>query len=349
MARFSLDDVELPIVQAPMAGGPSTPALAGAVAEAGALAFLASAYVPVEKVRSDIAELRVLTDRPFGVNIFVPSDPSSDRGALERYAAEVAADAERYGVRLGEPAYADDGYEAKLDLLVTERVPLVSFTFGSPPREAVDRLHDAGAAVWATVTSVAEARIAQGAGADGLVVQGVEAGGHRGTFDAAPGDIGLLALLQLVRAEVDLPLIATGGIVTGEGVAAVLAAGARAAQIGTALMLAPEAGTLPVHRRAFDGGEPTALTRAFSGRSGRGIVNRFMRDHPDAPEAFPEVTAMVNPVRAAARQAGDPDAINLWAGQAYPLARSIPAAEVVRSLAAEAREALAAAAKNFGP
>ena len=199
-----------------------------------------------------------------------------------------------------------------------------------------------------TVTTPAEAVAAQQAGADALVVQGVEAGGHRGSFDdAAPGEIGLLALLQLVDAAVDLPLIATGGLATGRAVAAVLVAGAAAAQLGTAFMRTPEAATSAPHRRALAGDAPTALTRAFSGRTARGVVNRFLVEHgPGAPSAYPDVHHVTAPLRAAARERDDPDGINLWAGQAYPLAAEARAADIVRTLAAEAREALRAGARR---
>jgi nitronate monooxygenase len=181
-------------------------------------------------------------------------------------------------------------------------------------------------------------------GADALVVQGVEAGGHRGSFDdEAPGDIGLLALLQLVRAAVDQPLVATGGIATGAGVAAVLAAGASAAALGSAFMLTPEAATSAAHRAALQGDGRTALTRAFTGRLARGIENRFMREHPDAPRGYPDVHHVTAPIRAAARERGDAEAINLWAGQAYELATAEPAGDLVRRLSAEARAALDAA------
>ena len=193
-----------------------------------------------------------------------------------------------------------------------------------------------------TVTTPAEARQAAEAGADALVVQGVEAGGHRATFDdAAPGEIGLLALLQLVRAAVDLPLVATGGIATGRAVAAVLAAGAAAAQLGTAFMLCDEAATAPAHRAAIAGDGDTALTRAFTGRSARGIVNRWMREHEaEAPSAYPDVHHLTPKIRAAAREQGDADGFHLWAGQAHALASTGPAGELVRRLAAEARDAL---------
>ena len=193
-----------------------------------------------------------------------------------------------------------------------------------------------------TVTTPAEAREAAAAGADALVVQGVEAGGHRATFDdAAPGEIGLLALLQLVRDAVDLPLVATGGIATGRAIAAVLVAGAAAAQLGTAFMLCDEAATAPAHRDAIASGGDTALTRAFTGRSARGVVNRWMREHDAvAPRAYPDVHHLTAKIRAAAREQGDPDGFHLWAGQAHALATGGPAGDLVRRLAAEADEAI---------
>jgi nitronate monooxygenase len=348
-ARFSPADLEQPIVQAPMAGGPSTAGLAVAVAEAGGLGFLAAGYRGADAVRADIAELRERTDRPFGVNLFVPPAAAPDRAAVERYAARLGAEAERYGATLGDPRHDDDGWEDKLALVADERVAVVSFTFGCPAPAVVERLHEAGAAVWVTVTTAEEAVTARDAGADALVVQGAEAGGHRASFDdERPGSIGLLALLQLVAAAVDLPLVATGGLVTGRAVAAVLAAGASAAQLGTALMLTPEAATSPPHREALRGDADTALTRAFSGRTARGLVNRFLREHgAAAPSAYPEVHHLTSPLRAAARERGDADGINLWAGQAYALAQDAAAAEIVRRVAADARRALAEAARRF--
>jgi nitronate monooxygenase len=331
-----LDGLEHPIVQAPMGGGPSTPALAAAVAEAGGLGFLAAGYRPVDAVRADIEGLRALTGRPFGVNLFAPPAPAAD--AVEGFADELRGEAERYGAPVGEPRHDDDGWEAKLALMRVLEVPVVSFTFGCPAPAELDGL----AETWVTVTTPDEARAAAAAGADALVVQGVEAGGHRGSFDdGAPGEIGLLALLQLVRAAVDLPLVATGGIATGRAVAAVLAAGAAAAQLGTAFMLCPEAATAPAHRDAIAGAGETALTRAFTGRTARGIVNRWMREHgPRAPSAYPDVHHLTAKIRAAAREQGDPDGFHLWAGQAHELAEPVPAGELVRRLAADAREAL---------
>jgi nitronate monooxygenase len=336
-----LDTLEHPIVQAPMGGGPSTPELAAAVAEAGGLGFLAAGYRPIAAVREDVATLRRLTRRPFGLNVFAPPGPAGDPAALARYAAELRDEAARQGVVPGAPRHDDDGYEAKLALAVEERVPVVSFTFGCPAREVMARLRAAGAEVWATVTTPAEAAIATQAGADVLVAQGVEAGGHRASFDDDhPGEVGLLPLLQLVRTATALPVVATGGIATGHGVAAVLAAGAAAAQLGTAFMLVPEAGTSPAHREALAWDRPTRLTRAFTGRTARGIENRFMREHEaGAPRAYPEVHHLTAPLRAAARERGDAEGFHLWAGQAHRLAEPLPAGELVRRLARAARAA----------
>jgi nitronate monooxygenase len=312
-----------------MGGGPGTPMLAAAVSDAGGLGFLAAGYKTADAVRADIRELRELTDRPFGVNVFVPSEPA-DPAAVERYAETLRPEAARYGTALGEPRHDDDGWEEKLAVVAEERVPVVSFTFGCPPAAILERLEQA----WVTVTSPAEAAVAEQAGAHVLVVQGIEAGAHRGSFkDEEAGGLGLIALLQLVRMTAEVPLVASGGLMTAPAVAAVLAAGAGAAQLGTAFLLAPEAGTSQTHRAALAGDAETALTRAFTGRTARGIVNRFMREHgADAPRAYPEVHHLTAPLRAAARERGDPGAVNLWAGQGYALARELPAAELVREL-----------------
>jgi nitronate monooxygenase len=348
-SRFSPLELEQPIVQGPMAGGNSTPALAAAVSGAGGLGFLAAGYKTAEAVGAEIEELRGLTDRPYGVNLFVPSERAAPPALVERYAASLGEEAERYGVALGEPRHDDDDWQAKLALVVEARVPVVSFTFGCPAPGVVAELRRAGAAVWVTVTTAEEARVAERAGADALVVQGVEAGAHRGSFDNdAPGDVALLPLLQLVAAAVDLPLVASGGLARGRAVAGVLAAGAAAAQLGTAFLLTPEAGTSAAHRQALGGDADTALTRAFSGRTARGLVNRFLREHgEDAPSAYPEVHHLTTPIRAAARERGDPDGLNLWAGQAYSLTEELPASELVRRLGEEARAALGETARRL--
>ncbi|ALU38836.1 hypothetical protein AS188_02710 [Kocuria flava] len=344
-ARFRLSDLRLPVVGAPMAGGPSTPALAAAVTGAGGLGFLAAGYRPVDRLAADVEEVRGRTDGPFGVNLFVPDPaaghPGADlRRAVEDYRRALAPEAERLGAELPavDPA-DDDAWAEKLELVERLRVPVVSFTFGLPPQEVLSRLAAAGCTTAVTVASVPEAVDSARAGADLLVVQGPEAGGHRGTHrvDAVPGEEPLPALLGAVRAAVDVPLVAAGGIASARDAAALLDAGAAAVQVGTLLLRTPEAGTSAPYREALASGRysGTAVTRAFSGRCARGLRNGFLERYTHmAPAAYPQVNQLTKPLRAAAARAGDPEAIALWAGTGSAAAREAPAAEVVRELVA---------------
>lgn len=337
-----LDNVRTPIVLAPMAGGPSTPELAAAVGEAGGLGFLAAGYLSAADTAARIATLRELTETPFGVNLFVPGAPTPP----EHFAAYLDRLSRRFP--LGEARFDADAWDEKLDLLTAEPVAVVSCTFGCPSEAEIERLHRAGSEVWVTVTSVPEARVAAETGADVLIAQGAEGGGHRGGFADRPEEdvadpLTTLALVQLVHAAVETPVVAAGGIATGAGIAAVLAAGAAAAQLGTAFLRCPEAGTSALHRDALEIETPTMLTRAFSGRRARGLRNQFMLDNPDAPAAYPEIHYATGPLRAEARAADNPDAVNLWAGQAHTLAEAVPAADLVRKLTEEAKAALQSA------
>ena len=346
-----LEGLVAPIVQAPMAGGPSTPALSAAVARGGGLGFLAAGYLTAERLGSDIATLRVDVGR-FGVNVFVGGAGPADPAAVAAYADRLQIECERAGVELGDPRFDDDGFTEKIELLCSDPVAVVSFTFGIPPGSVIDRLQSVGSEVWLTVTSPEEAAEAATAGADALVVQGVEAGGHRGVFvdDESQSELTLLAALQLVREETDLPLVAAGSIMTGAGLAAVLAGGARAGQVGTAYLCTPEAGTSEPQRGATGSGAPTVLTRAFSGRTARGIRNRLADEYGrDAPDAYPEVHHLTSPLRAHGRAVGDPDLINLWAGQAHRLAGGVPAEELTRRLAEEAADAIASCVNSRRP
>ena len=334
-----------------MAGGPSTPELAVAVCEAGGLGFLAGAYLTGERLREQIAQVRAGTDAPFGVNLFVPGPREVDERALAAYLERVAELAREQGAEMGEPRWDDDHWDDKLAVLAEERVAAVSFTFGLPTDAALEAVRSAGSELWVTVTDPTAALAAVERGADVLVVQGVEAGGHQSTFADlidGPEGLGLLALLRLVAAETDLPLVAAGGISDGGAVAAVLAAGASAAQVGTAFLLSPEAATTAAHRAAIIKGGATGLTRAFSGRPARGIVNRFQAEYSaGAPTAFPHVHYATAPLRAAARERGDAESFNLWAGQAHRLARAEPAADTVRRLSSEAAAALGRATRRL--
>lgn len=341
---FHPDDLRLPIIQAPMAGGPGTTALAAAVCRAGGLGFVAAGYQAPERLAAQIAELRTLTGAPFGVNVFVPQ-PAVDPHRIDAYRAELATEAERHGVRLPDPDPHDtDHWEAKTRMLLDDPVPVVSFTFGTPPRDLVDRLRQAGTWVVTTVTSVHEARSAASLGVDALCVQGPEAGGHRGTFDpyAEPGTTSLLHLLDAIRQVTDLPLIAAGGMTTGSGIAAALEHGARAVQLGTAYLRTPEAGTHPAWRAALadESFSATVVTRAFSGRPARGLKNRFINaHHATAPVGYPLVNQLTKPLRAAAAARGDAHGLSLWAGTGYRDAAEAPAETLTIRLWQDARRA----------
>lgn len=323
------------IVLAPLAGGPSTPELAAAVSNAGGLGFLGGAYLAPEQLREQLAVARRLTSGPLGVNLFVLRDRPVDQAAVTAYAKELEPEARRLGVQLGEPHYDDDAFDAKLEIALDAGVEVVSFTFGCPAASVIARVRRSGVAVWLTVTSSEEARAASTGGADALVVQGPEAGGHRGTWeDRDDGDVPLLELVEAIAARECVPLIAAGGIADRKGVLAALAVGATAVQVGTAFLLCPEAGTGDAYRRALAAGGETGVTRAFTGRRGRGLVNAFMRAHDGAPSAYPHVHHLTSPLRAAARSAGDANGFNLWAGTNVALIGAEPAADVVARLRA---------------
>ncbi|GAA2477367.1 nitronate monooxygenase [Streptomyces gobitricini] len=343
MSSALTDLCRYPIVQAPMAGGASCPQLAAAVSEAGGLGFLAAGYKTADGMYQEIKRLRGLTSRPFGVNLFMPQPGHADPAAVDVYRHQLAGEATWYDTPLGDPdAGRDDGYEAKLAILLDDPVPMVSFTFGCPTRDTVAAFARAGTLTVVTVTSPEEAEAAQQAGADAVCVQGVEAGGHQGTHRDDPetggSGTGLLSLIALVKEAVPLPIVAAGGLMRGSQIAAALAAGAEAAQLGTAFLVCPESGAQPLHKQAMT--NPlfvrTELTRAFSGRPARGLVNRFMHEHgPYAPAAYPEVHHLTSGLRKAAAAAGDPQGMALWAGQGHRMARELPAGRLVEVLGAE--------------
>jgi nitronate monooxygenase len=322
-----------------MAGGPSTPALAAAVSDAGGLGFLAAGYRTAEAMGDDIARLRKLTTAPFGVNVFVPQAAEVDEAAVAAYLAGLRPEADEFGVDLV-PSWDDDGWQDKLDRLVSKPVPVVSFTFGCPEASVVAQLQRAGSRVVITVTTPEEARLAADVGANAVAAQGIEAGGHQGTFsDDLPLEAGvrLADLVPAVGEVVDVPIIGAGGLTTGADVARVVRCGAIAAQVGTALLRSHESGALALHKaaladRQFQG---TAVTRAFSGRRARGLNNRFMGAHPDAPSAYPQINNATRALRREATRRGDPHAVNLWAGEGYALAEDRPAAAIITRIGRE--------------
>lgn len=350
MSSALTDLCRYPIVQAPMAGGVSCPQLVAAVAEAGGLGFLAAGYKTADGMYNDVKQVRGLTGQPFGVNLFMPQPDIADPSAVEVYRHQLAGESTWYETPLGDTeSGGDDGYEAKLAILLDDPVPVVSFTFGCPTRDTLDAFAAVGTYTVVTVTSPEEAQAAQWAGADAVCAQGIEAGGHQSTHrDDAQADgigTGLLCLVTQVCETVQIPVIAAGGLMRGSQIAAVLAAGAAAAQLGTAFVICPESGAQLLHKQALT--NPlfvrTTLTRAFSGRPTRGLFNRFVREHgPYAPAAYPQVHQLTAPVRKVAAKAGDAQGMALWAGQGHRMARELPAGRLVSLLAEELDAARAA-------
>jgi nitronate monooxygenase len=344
--------IEHAIVQAPMAGGPTTTALVAAVSNAGGLGSLGAAYLSPGKLREQVREIRTLTDRPFNVNLFVPSAFEVDPEGVGRANELLAPYREELGIRSpGIPSSFEEDFDDQLEVIIEERVPVFSFTFGSLAPELVGRLKDNGTKVVGTATTVREGLRLEEDGVDVVVAQGSEAGGHRGTFLGDFGDalIGTMALVPQMVDALSVPVVASGGIMDGRGLAAALVLGAGAAQMGTAFLACEESGAHPEFKRAVlqaaeDG---TAITRAFSGRPARGIKNRFLIEvgaNEQGLAPFPVQNALTRDVRAAAQEQDRPEFMSLWAGQAARLARRTTAADLVRETAEEADAVLAAAA-----
>ncbi|HEX9832129.1 MAG TPA: nitronate monooxygenase [Mycobacterium sp.] len=337
MSPFDLRGLAVPIIVAPMAGGPSTPELAAAGTNAGGLGFVPAGYLTAEVFADRVTKARQLTTGPIGANLFAPQPSAGTPAAIEAYAAALAPEAERYGVALGAPRFDDDAWAAKLDVLLDLRPEVASFTFGVPSAGECKRLRDAGIANVGTVTTLSEARAAVAAGVDVLAAQGPSAGGHRGTFDPAaqPATEPLEQLLAALTAAVDVPVIAAGGLSTADDIRRVMQAGAVAVQLGTAFLLADEAGSSPVHRAALTDPQltETIVTKAFSGRYARGLRNRFVNDHEaEAPFGYPEIHYLTSPVRAASVRAGDPHGVNVWAGTGFRDAKAGAVAEIIENL-----------------
>ncbi len=323
-----LIELAVPIIAAPMAGGPSTPALVSAAARAGGLGFLAGGYQSPAALASQINAVRA-DGVPFGVNLFVPNPLPVGGAALRRYAEAVQVEADLFGIALSgdEPVEDDDRWYDKVALLLAEPVPLVSFTFAIPDRTVIAALRAAGTVVVQTVTSVAEARAAAEAGVDALAVQASAAGGHSGTSTPllpSPA-VPLVELVAQIRAVTTVPLLAAGGLAVPEDIAPVLQAGADAVVLGTVLLRTDEAGTSPTHRAALADPARTAtvVTHAFTGRPARALRNGFTdRYDPVAPYGYPAVHHLTSPLRRAAAAAGDPERLHLWAGTGFRQARA---------------------------
>lgn len=332
--------LEHPVVLAPLGGESASAKLVAAVSEAGGLGILGAAYMTPARITEVIAEIRALTARPFGVNLFCPQPWQRDAGReaafvgqLARYHAELGIDAPQM------PERFEEDFESQFAAVRAASVPVFSFTFGDLGAERIEALQDEGIEVWGTATQVREAVHLADLGVDAIVAQGAEAGAHRGTFMGSrdEGLVGTMALVPQVADAVDVPVIAAGGIADARGVRAAQALGASAAAAGTVFLLADECPISAAYREALQQGQDheTVLTRAFSGRWARGLDNRFMREYAGAelPD-FPIPNALTRPLRQAAGKAGRSEFLSLWAGQSVALAECAPAAQIVKKLAA---------------
>jgi nitronate monooxygenase len=350
--------VRLPIIQAPMAGGPSSQELVAACSAAGALGCFGFAYTQPADMEKQAAWVRATTPLPFLVNLFASPQPGEISAAAQRSALEAVA---RYYVEFGmpipepvSPPYAPD-FEAQL--AAVERIRPKAFTshLAALPPDWLRRFQAAGILIGGSATNIAEAKELESLGVDFIIAQGGEAGGHRGTWLRDPYDAltGTLALTRLIVREVRVPVVAAGGIMDGAGIAAVLALGAEAAQLGTAFIPCPESGASPVHKQALLAAreDDTRITEKFSGKPARGLVNRFITEMAEAPQLpFPAQNSITGKLRQASARAGRPDCIAMWAGQGVPLSRALPAAELIERLEAETLEAIRrTAALTAGP
>lgn len=338
--------IRLPIIQAPMAGGVTTPDLVAAVSQAGALGSFGFAYMQPEAMQRDATLVRDRTKAPFNVNLFLSKNP----GAIDPNTQRAALDAvgpyfEELGLKRPnpvQPPYGPD-QQSQLDAVEEIRPAVLTCHLGELDAKRLARMRALGIRVGSSATCVAEAKHLESLGVDFIIAQGGEAGGHRGTYLRDPYECmtGTLALVRLIVKAVRVPVVAAGGIMDGAGIAAVLALGAEAAQLGTAFLTCAESGAPAVHKKAILAArdDDTLITEKFSGKPARGIVNRYIREMRDAPVLpFPAQNALTGPLRAAAARAGNADFPSLWAGQAAPLARELPAAELVATLANETTE-----------
>jgi nitronate monooxygenase len=353
MQRFrelaSMMAVEHAIILAPMAGGTSTPALVAAVSNAGGLGSLGAGYMTPDDIAKAIAEIHQRTDKPFAVNLFSGGYDGTGSSNTTAMLKLIAPWHERLGLPPPEPPAASlPPFEQQVDVVMRSNVPVFSFTFGIPAADLMRQMKHRGIKLAGTATTVAEARALEHAGVDAIVAQGSEAGAHRGSFIAPLEDslIGTIALVPQIVDAVALPVIASGGIMDGRGIAAAAALGASGVQLGTAFLTCPESGAPAAYKAAIrtarDDG--TLLTRAFSGRLARGITNAFaaeMEGDKNDLLPYPAQNNLTRPMRTAAARKGSTDCLSLWAGQAAPLAREMPAAELVGQLLSETEAMLA--------
>ncbi|WP_139997435.1 NAD(P)H-dependent flavin oxidoreductase [Paenibacillus paridis] len=331
-------NIKYPIFQAPMAGGPSTPALVAAVSNAGGLGNLGAGYLTPEQIRIAIKQTRELTDQPFGVNLFVFNQPEESEETNEAMSKHLNF----YRNELGIPQNPSlqklsESFDEQVHVVLEERVPVFSFTFGIPSQDRIQSMKQRGTFVIGTATTVDEAIRLEASGVEAIVAQGSEAGGHRGTFlkDASNSLIGLMALVPQMADHVSIPVIASGGIMDGRGLVASLALGAAAVQMGTAFLASTESGAHPAYKQKILSAneDTTEITSVYSGKAARGIQTQFMRDmclYVGEIPSYPIQHIMTRDIRQASAKANNPEFMSLWAGQGLRMAEEQSAATIIK-------------------
>lgn len=338
--------VNYPIIQAPMAGGPTSPELVSAVSNAGGLGMVGAGYMSPEQLQIQIKTIRKLTDKPFGVNLFVPSTYSTNVDNLERAMALLQPIKDQYNItnQLTLPTFEQDckTFLEHINIIIEEKVPICSFTFGVPTQEVIKKLKESSVILIGTATTVQEAIINEQVGMDAVVVQGVEAGGHRGTFhhEDKRGLVGLMSLIPQTADSIRIPLIAAGGIMDGRGICAANILGALGVQMGTAFLVCEESGAHPLHKEAIllATEEQAVLTKAFSGKMARGINNSFieiLNPYEDELPDYPIQNELTKTIRKASSSMGKKDCMSLWSGQSPRLAKRITVKELMERLKLE--------------
>lgn len=336
-----------PIIQAGMAGGPTTPEMIAAVSEGGGLGTLGAGYMAPEQIRTAIRTIKEQTSKPFAVNLFIPENTDWSVEEVQSYKEEGISltNSFRNVLQLPEPEINtfQQSFEKQLAVIVEEGVPVFSFTFGIPNPRIIKHIKDKGIVTIGTATTVQEGIELENAGIDMVVAQGSEAGGHRGTFlnndrqFPEQSYVGTMALVPQMVDQLNVPVVASGGIMDGRGVAASLALGASGVQLGTAFLTCRESGAHPVHKEQILSSteESTVLTKAFSGKAARGIQNIFMTHMQDKSAAIPPYpiqNAVTKDIRKKSGEQHNSEYMSLWAGQGTRLNKSVTVAELLNSI-----------------
>lgn len=341
--------IKYPIIQAPMAGGITTTNLVSSVSNFGCLGMIGAGYMTPEQIRNQIKDVRGFTNNKFGINLFIPNDFKVSENEISRAIELLQPLKEKLHLQNERPNIPTvikerENFHEQLNVIIDEKVPVCSFTFGIPSKEIMTELKKHGIFLIGTATTVTEALLNEEIGMDAVVVQGSEAGGHRGSFASDDNPIGLMPLISQVASQVSIPVIAAGGIMDGRGIYDALNLGALAVQLGTAFLTCRESGAYPVYKEAILNSidDQTVLTRIYSGKWARGIKNKFYQELKDyeveLPE-FPIQNTLTSAIRKAAAQQNNPDYMSLWAGQNASLAKNLTVEEFMKAIIIEIEEA----------